>query len=828
MIALAYCVIMNQCNLAWLSHLGAPALAFGFCRMSVSPPAPTPEGADASAPEDTGGPQLAELRQLSVEERLLRQYELDSEQTSSKKSPPSPPPPPPRSTAGSQLGPTSTYTPALKISVAEWRARQNKTSAAGPNWAAPGVFDPRETRQPQTGPRLPTPPQHWQPPPQQTWPQQQQQRMACPPAWPQPGQYPSQQQQQPMLQQPRQYLPQQIVNYPQSAQGPGTGWAPSAAMAPAMWTGGPEAGIRPQSRHRRRRRSPSTDDDSDSDYEHRRRRRRRSRSGSHPRPGPSMAFLEEWKRGIETSVRNLADSVTKALSGVQPATQPAAEPHQPGLPLAPPPAPPTQVTLEGQYGDAPPNSHSGVPGGSPVHEPTSEEDSEGEEDEDEEVPIPIGSSRDSPASAGAEGTQTDLPGSVPADETPGLPPQVDPILADTTEREPGDPDTPPQSVFAVFRAELAQYLGLLGLKPASIPDHAAETREAGATLLDRQLAGMDPAPAPVQRVAWPHNDTINNIHKRWTAFFQKQPGVLPVTDIFTLPPPTEKVFAPLPTSRCQGRDAEKHKTLTAADDLWGLTPPQTTQVDGSYKPPEYFPLQRSQVIGQEAAHRANTHLAGVLDTGLAALATCLSNIKQRGLWPTPSPPDSASPETILGFDVVQHLLKTLSAATSQIMSNSIAGAMNLQMVRRDHALGTKSFQSMLQPSDQLLLRAAPCDSKDLFGTVGDNIVEVRERRSKAHGHRLQTTVFRMENVRSLPAQPAAPASQPAGQPKKRKHKKSKSQAAGQMQSRPVAQPSAPQQPFRGQPGQRSGGSGGTGKKGGRKGGPKKGAPGSSQ
>ena len=348
---------------------------------------------------------------------------------------------------------------------------------------------------------------------------------------------------------------------------------------------------------------------------------------------------------------------------------------------------------------------------------------------------------------------------------------------------------------ATCRQHVIQACQILGKEPGQLPDPATDATHASALTSLRHFRDQGMVPDPDIKIAWPHDDSLDRTQAEFIAALQQREGSGPARDLFSLPPlaKNKDSFLPLPNRRIP-RDQWFYMTQTVADPSWAARAPTGSNMERNNPVPTHITLPHSQVVAQETNLRHLSHLATMTDNATTAISQVLFHLYDRGLWPT-EPIDMPGVEEPISFTWIISMFRLLSASTSQIAHNAVAAAMNLQLARRDEFIASANYKTQISASDRDLMRVAPMNSTDLFGTQADHLQERRELYRQSRPQRNTETITRL--VRPSAAAPSPPQQAPSrrsSSAKKKKRKRRRSPSRSSTQQQP---PAASQSSFRG-------------------------------
>ena len=346
---------------------------------------------------------------------------------------------------------------------------------------------------------------------------------------------------------------------------------------------------------------------------------------------------------------------------------------------------------------------------------------------------------------------------------------------------------------ASCRLHVTQACQVLGKAPGQIPDPATEATHASALTSLRHFRDQGMVPDPDVKIAWPHDDSLDRTQADYIASLQQREGSAPARDLFSLPAGSRSDrFLPLPNRRIP-RDQWFYMTQTAAEPSWSTRAPVGSNMAREHPAPSHITLPHSQVVAQESNLRTISHLATMTDNATTAISQVLFQLYDRGLWPT-EPIDMPGVSDPISFTWFISMFRLLSASTSQIAHNAVAAAMNLQMARREEFTTSATYKTGISAGDRDVMRVAPMNSPDLFGTQADNLQARRDLYDRTRPQRNTETITRLVRpgtTSSPPVQSAPPRSGSSSRKKKRKRKRSPSRSAQQSST------SSQQQSFRG-------------------------------
>ena len=385
--------------------------------------------------------------------------------------------------------------------------------------------------------------------------------------------------------------------------------------------------------------------------------------------------------------------------------------------------------------------------------------------------------------------------SSPASADPRPPlraPSLDSLL--DSERDQADPDAPSSSLSRLYRGFLGTACNYIAKDQGVLPDASREAADATSLSLEAFFRDRGISSSPEQRVAWPHDSGLDAIQRRWTALLQQRQGADPAPDLFQLKLPkvsTDSRYVPLPPKKTKG-DKVHFMTQTAANDSWLPTPPLTTQLDPQYRDPDFFGISRAQLLAHETNLRSMSHLATMTNNAVYALAIYMGHLERMGLWPHDAPPPEDKEP--MSWECIVALLRMVGSSTQQLASHSVAGAMNLQLLRRDAMLLDRRINTRLSKADESLMRVAPMDADDLFGSQA---LDLQARRDQCLSDR-QSRMLVNAGADRPPPRPQQPSQQPQQDSKNKNRKRGRggNKPSATVSAPPQQPQQRPQQPFR--------------------------------
>ena len=348
---------------------------------------------------------------------------------------------------------------------------------------------------------------------------------------------------------------------------------------------------------------------------------------------------------------------------------------------------------------------------------------------------------------------------------------------------------------ATCRLHLLQACQMLGKKPGELPNLAQEASDAAALSSTQLFRDHGMVPSPDVKVAWPHDESLDRTQEHYTAALQQREGSQPARDLFSLPPPAKGAdkFLPLPSRRVP-RDQWYYMTQTAHAPSWSAKAPLGSQLARSHPAPESYTLPHGQFIAQEANLRHMSHLATMTDTAATAVCRLIFTLFDRGLWPD-EPITLPGVDEPVTFPWIISMFRLMGVATSQIAHNAVCAAMNMQLARRDTFLRDANYKTGISAADRELIRMAPMNSPDLFGTQASDLKERKEMYQRDRPQRQADTIARLTGTPTAAATPAQASSSRSSSSSSRNRSRNRSRPSASA-SRP---PQAPEQPPATQP-----------------------------
>lgn len=148
----------------------------------------------------------------------------------------------------------------------------------------------------------------------------------------------------------------------------------------------------------------------------------------------------------------------------------------------------------------------------------------------------------------------------------------------------------------------------------------------------------------------------------------------------------------------------------------------------------------------------------------------------------------------MSWECIVALLRMVGSSTQQLASHSVAGAMNLQLLRRDAMLLDRRINTRLSKADESLMRVAPMDADDLFGSQA---LDLQARRDQCLSDR-QSRMLVNAGADRPPPRPQQPSQQPQQDSKNKNRKRGRggNKPSATVSAPPQQPQQRPQQPFR--------------------------------
>ena len=261
------------------------------------------------------------------------------------------------------------------------------------------------------------------------------------------------------------------------------------------------------------------------------------------------------------------------------------------------------------------------------------------------------------------------------------------------------------------------------------------------------------------RIAWPHNPELDSIQGRCTAQLQQRKDAAPVKDLFTLRMTSKSKPLALPV-KAGRKDPCKFMTETAAEPSFLCKPPTFADINReTFKTPDSVTMPYAQYIELEESLRTSAHLACVGDKIWGAILRNMAHVQKSDKWPQ-NVPDYVTPKgqsvPALNWKEYQDMARLMSSVMKQVTTNSVAGATNMQLFRRDLVLEDPALGAMpFTKEDWAALRVAPMDADDIFGKVGADTEEIRKRRQSEREQRMSVSTVYVQPASSASAKSKA-------------------------------------------------------------------------
>ena len=363
---------------------------------------------------------------------------------------------------------------------------------------------------------------------------------------------------------------------------------------------------------------------------------------------------------------------------------------------------------------------------------------------------------------------------------------------------------------AMCRLHVKQACQVLGKAPGTVTDSAQQSASASAMPSLRRFREHGMLPEPEIKIAWPHDESLDDTQALFTADLQRVNGPRPARDLFSIPPPpkTGDKFLPLPTRKIP-RDQWYYMSQTAPKPSWGTKAPKESALLPGHPTPAHFILPASQYLAQETNLRYLSHHAAMSNNAALAVSEVLFHMYDQGLWPT-EPIRMPGVEEPIRFEWFLSMAQLMGASSSQIAHNAVCAAMNLQLARRDVFLHSAGRATGVSQADRDRLRVAPMDSEDLFGSQAAHLADRRalfEQTRPQRNYSVATRVATTPGSTASPQQSTPPQSQSSTRRRSRSRRRRSSSASRQT---PATSPNP--QSFRSgsSRGRGSGGGGGSG------------------